>query len=258
MFYKVLGTFTFFLLWYAFFIVAFGLAFYILLHNDQAEYIYFNQPWLALVKTSTMFVGELEFSDIPIDVDSHLSPLAYLFFLCFVFLIVVVLMNLLNGLAVSDTGIIQEKAEIVTYISRVDTISYTESVMLGDPFNFLSNWPAFKWLKNIPRLSCCAQLYKQKLIQDVMYKITGATDILLFYTFMKEARFPIKPNERSQLWCEQQCFNIQVMDESIVVSAKRILTDRSKEDKIEMLQTQMQTMEKLLTLMNQKLDNLSN
>ena len=100
MFYKVLGTFTFFLLWYAFFIVAFGLAFYILLHNDQAEYIYFNQPWLALVKTSTMFVGELEFSDIPIDVDSHLSPLAYLFFLCFVFLIVVVLMNLLNGSAV--------------------------------------------------------------------------------------------------------------------------------------------------------------
>jgi hypothetical protein len=73
MFYKVMGTFCFFLLWYAFFIVAFGLGFYIMLHKDtdtpleEGAYIFFNKPWLALVKTSTMFVGELEFSDIPID-----------------------------------------------------------------------------------------------------------------------------------------------------------------------------------------------
>jgi hypothetical protein len=32
---------------------------------------------------------------------------SYLFLLAFVFLIIVVLMNLLNGLAVSDTGIIR-------------------------------------------------------------------------------------------------------------------------------------------------------
>ena len=31
-----------------------------------------------------MFVGELEFSDIPIDVEDNLSPLAYVFFLSFV------------------------------------------------------------------------------------------------------------------------------------------------------------------------------
>ena len=49
-----------------------------------------------------MFVGELEFSDIPIDRSSSLMPLSYLYFLSFVLLIVVVLMNLLNGLAVSD------------------------------------------------------------------------------------------------------------------------------------------------------------
>ena len=48
-----------------------------------------------------------------------LSPLSYVFFLSFVFLIVVVLMNLLNGLAVSDTGLIQAKAEIVSYTTQV-------------------------------------------------------------------------------------------------------------------------------------------
>ena len=47
------------------------------------------------------------------------AVLGYLFLLAFVFLIVVVLMNLLNGLAVSDTGLIQAKAEIYSYINQV-------------------------------------------------------------------------------------------------------------------------------------------
>ncbi len=34
MFYKVLQTFFFFLIWYSFFIIAFGLGFYIMLHTD--------------------------------------------------------------------------------------------------------------------------------------------------------------------------------------------------------------------------------
>ena len=120
MFLKVLKTFLFFITWYSLFIIAFGLGFYILLHKAEEEvqaedYVFFNRAWLSIVKTTTMFVGELEFSDIPIDLDSPLAPLAYCYFLSFVFLIVVVLMNLLNGLAVSDTGIIREKAEIFSY-----------------------------------------------------------------------------------------------------------------------------------------------
>merc|ERR1712012_183159 len=224
MFYKVLGTFCFFLLWYAFFIIAFGLAFYIMLRKDNGSpldpeaMIFFNKPWLALVKTSTMFVGELEFSDIPIDEENDLSPLAYIFLLCFVFLIVVVLMNLLNGLAVSDTGIIQEEAEIVTYISRVDTISYTESVLLGDPFGFLTNWPAFKWLKNVPNMSCCKPLHQNKTFSTMFHKITGATGILLFYSFMEEASLTFEPNEKSY----QCCLKVENMDETVIRSAKNI------------------------------------
>ena len=84
---QVMVTFFFFLLWYAFFIVAFGLAFYIMLHKDvkskaagndtsnadgkEDDYIFFDSPWLSLVKTSTMFVGELEFSDIPVNIESR-------------------------------------------------------------------------------------------------------------------------------------------------------------------------------------------
>jgi len=199
MFYKVMATFFFFLIWYAFFIIAFGLAFYILLHGNPgtADYRFFNSTWLSLIKTSTMFVGELEFGDLPINEGSTLEPLSYIFFLSFVFLIVVVLMNLLNGLAVSDTGLIQQKAEIISYISRVDTISYTESVLLGDPFNFLSNWPAFKRLRDVPSFSLCTWLYKSGSMRRLFHKLSGATDILLFYNILPTKKLTLKPNKRN-------------------------------------------------------------
>jgi hypothetical protein len=75
---------------YSLFIFAFALGFYILLHRDDGheekadEYRFFDFLGLCIVKTFTMFVGELEFSDLPIE-----TPVGYLFFLAFIFLIVV-------------------------------------------------------------------------------------------------------------------------------------------------------------------------
>ena len=76
-----------------------------------------------------------------------MSPFSIIFNLISAVIAVVVLMNLLNGLAVSDTGMIREKAEVVSAISRVETISYIESLLLGDPFDFLSNWPLISWIR---------------------------------------------------------------------------------------------------------------
>jgi hypothetical protein len=89
---------------YGSFLVFFGLGFYIMLHKDvkigyktpttnsttvsptnstqesttesttestsaspSPDYVFFDSPWLAIVKTFTMFIGELEFSNIPVD-----------------------------------------------------------------------------------------------------------------------------------------------------------------------------------------------
>ena len=208
MFFKVLWSFFRFLSWYGLFIIAFGLSFFIMLHedkeatvntnqdDDEDKYEYFNTTFLSIVKTMTMFVGELEFSDIPINLDSFLMPVNYLFFLTFVFLIVVVLMNLLNGLAVSDTGVIQEQAEIYSYLSRVETISYLESVLLGDPFDFLSNVPRF--LTFLPSCSVFRQLYRSNFLRKVFTKI-GASNILLFFNYLPEKRSPIlRPNSNQK------------------------------------------------------------
>ena len=64
---QVLQSFIMFLAWYSLFIIAFGLGFYILLHQDNPkdpnnDYPFFDSLGLALVKTFTMFVGELEFA----------------------------------------------------------------------------------------------------------------------------------------------------------------------------------------------------
>ena len=57
----------------------------------------FNMKQHFFVKTIVMFTGELDYTDIPMQ-----HWLGQLLFLIFIFLIVVVIMNLLNGLAVSD------------------------------------------------------------------------------------------------------------------------------------------------------------
>ena len=132
MFFKVMQMFVKIFLIFAPYIFAFGLFFYVSLHNDvsgaeskeetgvlktvdtcsdiRKEIIekinekgdekgeFLDKVGFSVLKTLAMFVGELEFSDIPFDNVPYFSHIA---FLIFVFLIVVVLMNLLTGLAVS-------------------------------------------------------------------------------------------------------------------------------------------------------------
>ena len=133
MFFKVMQMFVKIFLIFAPYIFAFGLFFYVSLHDDvvkenleqetgsitkldtcsdiRKEIIekinekgdekgeFLDKVGFSVLKTLAMFVGELEFSDIPFDNVPYFSHIA---FLVFVFLIVVVLMNLLTGLAVSD------------------------------------------------------------------------------------------------------------------------------------------------------------
>merc|ERR1719285_1377027 len=261
MFLKVLKTFIFFLAWYCLFIIAFGLGFFILLHKDddkptsEDDYIFFNKAWTSLVKTTTMFVGELEFSDIPVDMDSHLAPLAYTFFLSFVFLIVVVLMNLLNGLAVSDTGTIRDKAEIFCYRSQVETISTFESMLLGDPFDFLSHVPAL--LSHLPSCSLLGQLYRSNTLKK-FFTTFGASEILLFYRFIPGKFIKIWPNRTPDRFC---CLTVDEVGRSILAAAKEVVIKRERQqqeqqqqlqqekglgDKVVMLQKQVSTLENVI------------
>jgi len=237
MFYKVLQTFLSFLLWYSLFLMAFAFGFYIMLHKDipgfkpdSDHYVYFDGPWTSLVKTFTMFVGELEFSDIPIDPDSKLSWISFSFLVVFVFFIVVILMNLLNGLAVSDTGIIMEKAEIVSYTTRVETISYMESILLGDPFDFLSKWPPVSFLAKIPSMALCHQVYSHcPSARQAGHAVTGATGILLFYSLLpdKKKKFPSEDDQETCESCPVR--SVEDIPEDIMDAAKTLILKKEEE-----------------------------
>lgn len=200
--------------------------------SEEDSYEFFDTAWLSLVKTSSMFVGELEFSDIPVNRDSDLAPLSYAFFLLFVLLVVVILMNLLTGLAVGDIGEIRQKAEIYAYMSQVETISYTESMMLGDPFDFLKNVPTV--LSWIDSCSICHILYKFGPIKTFFKNIGSGT--LLFFNYLEGKRSDkIMPNKR-QLDCNHTCLSIascsclsdEDMDANIIAAAKEIIVKRTR------------------------------
>jgi len=189
---------------------------------DEEAYKHFNTTFLSVVKTMTMFVGELEFGDIPINLDSNLMPVNYIFFLVFVFLIVVVLMNLLNGLAVSDTGAIQEQAEIYSYLSRVETISYLESVLLGDPFDFLSYVP--KFLHFLPPCSLLRPLYRSQILRRLFAKV-GASS-LVFFNYLPEKRSPVlRPNQSQRQW-DCSCLSVDNLGKETIEAAKKIIAKK--------------------------------
>ena len=111
---------------YILFIIAFAFSFYILLHKDippngadttSTEYPFFDELKLSVVKTLTMAAGEIEFADLPFQ-----DMYGYSLLLLFVMLVIVVMMNVLNGLAVSDVNMIRKEAEIFVYKSQIDTI----------------------------------------------------------------------------------------------------------------------------------------
>ena len=182
MFFRVLKTFITFFVWYSLFIVAFGLSFYILLHDGPCEGENcenpFARPELSIVKVFAMFTGELEFSNI----NFKSSPvLGYVVFLLFLFLMVIVLMNLLTGLAVGETSQIREEAEVWAQKCRVETIFHLETCLAS-----FSTWlPAALH----PRLfSATGHLILTNGLSSVPHCVT------------------VRPNERAEIPCCRSSF----------------------------------------------------
>ncbi|PSN39524.1 hypothetical protein C0J52_12395 [Blattella germanica] len=134
-------TFLRFMAGYILLIIAFSLSFFILFRNStehDGEYMYTN-PFLSMLKTIVMFTGELEASSLMFDTVPYTS---HIIFIAFVFVVPIVLLNLLNGLAVNDTGTIRKDAEILSLVARVRLINKIEKVtdVLPKCFSFTNNF----------------------------------------------------------------------------------------------------------------------
>ena len=90
------------------FIISFSLGFYALLENQP----YFSLWSLSLIKTFVMSIGELEYDNMFFDnLDIvHYKWTTRAFFVAFVLVMPIIIMNLLVGLAVDDIKTVQENA----------------------------------------------------------------------------------------------------------------------------------------------------
>ena len=87
---------------------------------------------MIIVQTSTMFMGEIDFASIPMDQDNLNALLGYIYYMVFLFCVVLVLMNLLNAVAVSDISKVIEESELECMLSNIEDISETTRKLGSD------------------------------------------------------------------------------------------------------------------------------
>lgn len=255
MFKTVSFNFIRFLFLYAFLILAFALAFFILFKDGDNEN--FPDPAHSLFKTIIMLTGEFDANDIPFV--SH-PILSHFVFILFVFLIAIVLFNLLNGLAVSDTVNILEKAELVGLISRIRILAYIENVIIQAPF-----------IHGPYCLICCNLLYGWRcnplafLIQKILlfpnYLNSGKLNVIPYdslETYESKLYDKVELNKNSQ----NKVIPTFKMDPDIIKQAKDILMKKGQEsdsekifNKLEKLEKKFVTMEFILNSIKKKIEN---
>ncbi|KAL3311120.1 hypothetical protein Ciccas_010304, partial [Cichlidogyrus casuarinus] len=133
---SVTRTFIKFFAVFFVFIIAFGMAFYILISNQ----IPFNTPANALLNTGVMLMGEINYGD---RFDKRFSepvyanaifypPVTYLLFIVFMILMNVIVMNLLVGLAVEDISKVKREASLTEIkLKVVMTLRYASMLPFG-------------------------------------------------------------------------------------------------------------------------------
>ncbi|XP_001652261.2 transient receptor potential cation channel protein painless [Aedes aegypti] len=94
----------------------------------------------SLLKTVVMLTGEFEAANIQFDANST----SYLIFVLFIFFVAIVIFNLMNGLAVSDTAAIKAEAELIGLSQKVEVISKYENALKMTGINGFLTQSIFK------------------------------------------------------------------------------------------------------------------
>ncbi|KAJ9593623.1 hypothetical protein L9F63_014801, partial [Diploptera punctata] len=238
---RVFCNYIKFIVWDLILIIAFALGFYILFYSekkDGEEENFFHEPSTTLFRTVIMLMGEFDISSIPFDIEPVVS---YAVFIFFVFLVPIVMVNLLNGLAVSDTQAIKNDAELVSIESMIGNIYYFESMLLGDPFscscplrlNYVCCcWPSYAR----PKLTCITNLFRKVFL----FPNSLPNKELRFYPNLgrKIRIFPstvyTKKKQNYDQVGQVDCFGLPAvggccnMDASVIKSAMDIIDNKDK------------------------------
>uniref|UniRef100_A0A182VYC1 Ion transport domain-containing protein n=1 Tax=Anopheles minimus TaxID=112268 RepID=A0A182VYC1_9DIPT len=125
--------------------------------GDDDQFNQFGEVPLALMKTVVMLTGEFEAANIKF----QQSSLSYVIFTLFLFFVSIVLFNLMNGLAVSDTATIKAESEIIGITQKVFLINkYENALKTSIPIRRVTTCLARWFPSNMLQLFSSAQLLK--------------------------------------------------------------------------------------------------
>lgn len=126
MFKYILYTFLMFSIVFLLFIIAFGLGFFCLIQNQTP----YANPWLAVMRTAVMMIGEFDYNDIFHGEEEMHYWLTYLLMVVFVVIMSIIIMNLLVGLAVDDIKGVQDQAKLKRSAMKVSLVLDVERLSL--------------------------------------------------------------------------------------------------------------------------------
>lgn len=235
----------------------------------------FIDPGTAIIKTIVMLTGEFEAANI----DFNVNQTSYLIFLMFVFFMSIVLFNLLNGLAVSDTQQIKSEAEQCHFSEKAFTLHRFEKSLVAKHLGLLpgidKNSEIAKWFMNVicvfpgflPQFKIIVVANQgQKILvptQKMMVDANGTETMVLMEDMSGASELDRK--ELSELSKRCCCFlpcygTCSRMDRKIVKRMHQILAKReierleekertSVEQRLERIEEKLETLFKMMTEM---------
>jgi ankyrin repeat protein len=195
--------------------------------DDDNKVDFYSYLHFSLLKTAVMMIGEFDASDM------RLNNEIYFVFLFFVFMMTIVLMNLLNGLAVSDTQAIKNDAELVACRSKVQLVHHFESVVFGGP---LKNRCRCQLTGGSPSLCCPWQRRLQKAISLFPDTLSDGCLVVVLNHGTRYTNLKMDKSDRDKEFRPDTCCRIGKyrmgleVDRKVLVAAKNIADKRKKQD----------------------------
>ena len=114
-------------------------------------------------------------------------------------------------------------------------------------------------------MALCKTLYRNSAVRDISHKFTGATGILLFYSWLKTKQWKIQPNKNTA-FCS--CLATEVMGKEVIEAAKAVVIKKSQSSvvqddenlngRLRKLEEKQDSLQVQLTDLSAKLDTILN
>ncbi|KAG8225541.1 hypothetical protein J437_LFUL002057, partial [Ladona fulva] len=109
-------------------VVGFAFSFFIQFHESNPDA--FGSIWKSFFNTMVMMTGEFEYLDIFTDKKIYLPVTSRVLYVIFIVMASIVLLNLIVGLAVADTQVMNSESEARSLYKRVEFVDFLECISL--------------------------------------------------------------------------------------------------------------------------------